>query len=52
MWAVYQKAIAELNAAKQEHQGLGVEAISSDATRSAVSEATMITALTTKGISW
>ncbi len=48
MWTAYQKAIADFNAARHEHQGLGVGAISSDAPRSAVLEATMTAALATR----
>jgi hypothetical protein len=45
MWMAHTKAIADFDAARQEHQGLGVGAISNDAPRSAVLEAKMITAL-------
>ena len=50
MWAAYKKAIVKPNAAKQEHQGPGVGAISSDAPRTAELEGVMTTALATRDI--
>ncbi len=50
MLAAYTKAIAELNAEKQEHPGPGVGAISSDAPRTAVLEGVMTTAQATRDI--
>jgi hypothetical protein len=50
IWTAHQKAVADFNVARHEHQGLGSGAISSDAPKTAVLEGVMTAALVTRDI--
>ena len=48
MWAAYVKSVEDFNAARHDHQWLGVNAISSDPTKATELEGLMTAALVTR----